>query len=410
MTAEILNITDYKTFRDTLGAELRSEAEGFVRIGYLLKQARDTDILSESGYRNITEFAQTEYGLTKDIVSRYIAINDKYSVNGYSNQLKEEYQGYGYAKLAEMLTLPASVVEEMNPELTKSEIREIKEAVKEEEKISDIEVAIEAAEKKSGNSAECKGGAAFSLLEEVIREVLHLHPEKFCDIRVIMTDIYDDSVRVSRISDVLSSAGYMLYTVRIKGVGTILFKCETSGVSLTNVRTNEKTKHEWSEVEYALDFVTAFTDEHSKVWEKIYEEAFPQAEEKKEKVAPAQPQSSKPEKKENKKSHVSTSVKKEKEKEKKKVRDAYAKIQEKVKVEQNEEEPIDAEIVVQQKEKTQTYLESIKMNLSEAEKNMEYRFFDVASECFRKMNHEIEEICKSLEILIKANKEIEDKS
>ena len=93
--AELCQITDYQTFKETLGAELRASAEGFVRIGYLLKQARDTDILYESGYKNLTEFAQAEYGLTKDIVSRYIAINDKYSENGYSDQLKDEFRGFG---------------------------------------------------------------------------------------------------------------------------------------------------------------------------------------------------------------------------------------------------------------------------------------------------------------------------
>lgn len=51
MVGEILNINnEYKSYRDYKAAvdeELKRSAEGFVRIGYLLKVARDTDILVE---------------------------------------------------------------------------------------------------------------------------------------------------------------------------------------------------------------------------------------------------------------------------------------------------------------------------------------------------------------------------
>lgn len=40
----------------------------------------------------IAEFAKAEYGLSKDIVSRYIAINDRYSEGGYSDRLQDKYE------------------------------------------------------------------------------------------------------------------------------------------------------------------------------------------------------------------------------------------------------------------------------------------------------------------------------
>ena len=137
----------YEEFRDTLGTELQKQAEGFVKIGYLLKIARDTDILCKSGYKNLVEFAKGEFNLTKDVVSRYIAINDRYSENGYSECLKAEYKGYGMAKLAEMLTLPQEIVESIPVEATKREIQEIKREIREEERITDIEVALEMPQK-----------------------------------------------------------------------------------------------------------------------------------------------------------------------------------------------------------------------------------------------------------------------
>lgn len=291
--AELCQITDYQTFKETLGAELRASAEGFVRIGYLLKQARDTDILYESGYKNLTEFAQAEYGLTKDIVSRYIAINDKYSENGYSDQLKDEFRGFGVAKLAEMLTLPESVVEEMRPELTKNEIRELKEAVKEEEKISDIEVAIEAAEVKE----ETPEVAEMNILERALVEVFRSEPEHYCRIReYIMNDLPDVE---RRFVEELAPAGYMIYTVRAAGVGTLMVKLDESMMTITNIRSGEKQSFSYQVI---LSTESSFicgdpADKHEQAWTRHTGMPFPEKKTaEKEKVAPAQP----------KKEHVKT--------------------------------------------------------------------------------------------------------
>ena len=133
----------YSEFKNMLDTEFKEVACGFIKIGYLLKIARDTSVLSESGYHSVAEFAQAEYGLSKDITSRYIAINDRYSVGGYSDEIDEKYRGYGVAKLAELLTLPDSIIEEISPSLTRREIQDLKNEIREEEKISDIEVMLE---------------------------------------------------------------------------------------------------------------------------------------------------------------------------------------------------------------------------------------------------------------------------
>lgn len=148
---ELSTIQEYRKFKEALGTELRNQAEGFVRTGYLLKRARDTDILKDSGYASVAEFALAEYGLSKDIVSRYIAINDRYSKDGYSEFLEEKYEGYGVAKLQEMLVLPDTIVEMITPEVSKREIQELKKEIKEEEKITDIEVLLERQETDTEN-------------------------------------------------------------------------------------------------------------------------------------------------------------------------------------------------------------------------------------------------------------------
>ena len=71
---EIVYSKTYTEYKRELDAELSKSAESFVRIGYLLKVARDTDILAESGYKNMAEFANAEYGLSSTYVSRFIRI------------------------------------------------------------------------------------------------------------------------------------------------------------------------------------------------------------------------------------------------------------------------------------------------------------------------------------------------
>lgn len=131
---QVIEYRSYQEYKQELDTELKKTAEGFVRIGYLLKVARDTSILAESGYDNVVDFARAEYGIDKTQVSRFIHINDKFSQGGYAPELKEEYQGFGYAKLSIMLSLPDSVNEELTPDFSKSEVQQVKDEIDEEKK------------------------------------------------------------------------------------------------------------------------------------------------------------------------------------------------------------------------------------------------------------------------------------
>lgn len=99
---ELINYNGYEEFKQAVNRVLNRTVEDFVLTGYLLKQARDTDILKDSGYNDVNEFAWGEYKLDASQVSRYIRVNDKFSEGGYSPKLQEQYQGFGYAKLALM--------------------------------------------------------------------------------------------------------------------------------------------------------------------------------------------------------------------------------------------------------------------------------------------------------------------
>lgn len=287
---ELAAIQNYGQFKEALGTELRNQAEGFVRTGYLLKVARDTDILKESGYTTVAEFAQAEYGLTKDIVSRYIAINDRYSKDGYSEYLQERFEGYGVAKLQEMLTLPIEVIELTYPEMTKREIQDIKKEVKEEEKISDVEVCLE---------REAPDQEHMTIIQKAIHNYFYEQREQYIRLEDVIKAQVDMAAAVEKVLDVLTPSGMALKTVRVQGVGKLMlsFKGRENDIEMLNVRNNEKETFTWQQ--FIENMVSTFGGKAGvHEWEMIYGEPFaepePPKEEKKPAVAPVQPKTVSP--------------------------------------------------------------------------------------------------------------------
>lgn len=121
-----MTLDDWMSIKKELEEELRGAAAGFVRIGYLLRKIEETQGYKQDGCDSLTEWAEHEYGLSASSVSRFMAINKKYSVDGYSKQLRIEYAKYGQAKLQEMLTLPEEDLQMVSPEMKRADIREIK--------------------------------------------------------------------------------------------------------------------------------------------------------------------------------------------------------------------------------------------------------------------------------------------
>lgn len=240
-----VGFNDYGEFKATLGAELKANVEGFVRIGYLLKVARDTDILKESGHRNVAEFAAAEYGLTKDIVSRYIAINDRYSEGGYSDRLQAKFEGYGVSKLQEMLTLPDYIIDEITPTLTRAEIQEIKAEVKAENEITPIEVAIEAAAPEVQKEEKELTFSMRVWKQYFSADTSELEREKFLRLscqfyKSILTDDTEVKQAKEKFFDVF---GGRIVWARIPGVGRIMISVSDEAedkIVYTNSRTGEK--------------------------------------------------------------------------------------------------------------------------------------------------------------------------
>lgn len=274
--------SSYGEYKELLDRELKTNAESFVRIGYMLKVARDTNVLADSGYKTVADFAQAEYGLTKDIVSRYIAINDRYSENGYSEQLKAQYTDFGVAKLQEMLTLPDSIIAEIEPTLTRKEIQEIKKEIAEEEKITPLEVIAEAAEPQN-----VRDESAFTFKQRVWKAYFHEAKEEYRLItKRVLAAPFPNTSELVNLVDVLAPSGAATKFARIPGIGKIMisFKGDDQPITMTNTRDGSK---ESTTIEAIYnDMLVIFDDFTIKKWESVYGEEFEPKPEPKEEPKP----------------------------------------------------------------------------------------------------------------------------
>lgn len=234
------HISNIVEVRDLMNMELNRAAVSFVRIGYLLKTVRDDpDMLKDTAYSSVNEFAMAEFGLDKSAVSRFMRINDRFSLGGYSEQLRENYEGFGSAKLSLMLTLPDEINEELSPEYTKSDIETIKAEYDAEKKISDLEVMME--DKEDGPDEFIAG---------IVKELNDEHPDAAIYLNDTMKLAAKMGIAVSE-ADIMEA--YIpnevgAYSIRIPGQGRFMVSMKPEGITITNMRDPENKSHlSWQE-------------------------------------------------------------------------------------------------------------------------------------------------------------------
>lgn len=261
-------ITEYEQYKKALTREFVNTAAGFIRIGYLLRVAKDSSILYKSGYRNMEEFAKAEYGIDASEASRFININKKYSVGGYSEKLYEKYEGYGASKLSEMLNLPDNVAAELTPQHTRNQIREIKKEIEEEQRITEIERALEEAEPE------------LEVLDTTLKcffyNYLKENPEKYVAMHRAVA--LGDSLP-KKLCDVLAPSGINTIFTRIPSKGKLMLTITGADreISVINVRDSgkEPEKYTWNDVADYLKLTCKNDITPEENWEMIYSEDFP---------------------------------------------------------------------------------------------------------------------------------------
>lgn len=281
----------YQEYKKELDAVLTRTAEDFVQIGYLLKVARDTNILAESGYATVTDFAKAEYGIDKTQVSRFISINDRFSEDGYSDHLLTSYKGFGYAKLTLMLQIPDEINEVLPPTLSKAEIQDIKDEVDAESKVTDIEVEIEKAEAAAVTDKPMlppEGSPLKRNLWQLGKEQEELFRKLW---RICFLHTAFGNKNNAEIMDVLIPQGDAVYTVRIPGERRTQSIVNSDGATIVNLKTLERSRYTEDQI---CDAVRSLIDGGSspeEQYKKLYgEDLTPE-------IAPVQPTDSPKEKK-----------------------------------------------------------------------------------------------------------------
>ena len=273
---EILNYkkteiqNSYVDFKASMDAVVERVEEGFVQIGYYLKIARDTHVLQESGYKSVTDFAAAEYGLDKSAVSRFIAINDRFAEDGYSDRLKDQYRGMGRAKLSVMLLLPEEITEELTPDYSKSDIQKIKDEVEEEKKVTDLEVMME----QQDFDTELLDNNLKRAMYQLGHDIPELH-RKIWNVWQIWNGWQQTKwPGLSReIMDILAPAGEGMHSVRVAGIGRLMITLHGADqdIALINVRSGEKEKYSWDDMMEAIGLLME-GDTPEESWAKTYGE------------------------------------------------------------------------------------------------------------------------------------------
>ena len=220
-----ITLDEWVQWKEDIRRKLAETANNFVYIGFRLKQIRDSGMFG--GAADIFEFAQNEYGLGKSTVSRFIAINEKYSEGGNSLELREEFRNYSSSKLSEMLTLPDKEIELINERTTIRAIRELKKFDAEDpEKVQEAEEPTE---------------RAWTPLEKCVIDFFKEKPTELDDIMMILEQEEPD---YKQAAEIMAPSGQAFHK---KGIVFLFFYEYKDGVKYKLMTSPDPVTMEWPE-------------------------------------------------------------------------------------------------------------------------------------------------------------------
>lgn len=159
--------TSLETIKSIIKDNVNSASQSFVTIGYYLKNVRTRELYRQDGYKDIWEFAQIEFGLSQSTASRFMSINDKFSVDGNSPILLEEYKNFGSGKLQEMINMSDEQISQITEDTTVAEIKQMKKkdkplATSHEKLIDDLDLSV--------RTYNCLKRAGINTVDKLVRQ------------------------------------------------------------------------------------------------------------------------------------------------------------------------------------------------------------------------------------------------
>lgn len=261
-----ITIDEYLLTKQEIEIRLRNIADNYVAIGFCLRQIMDSEAYRQEGYTSINDFAKKEYNLSESAVSRFIAINIKFSAGGYSDKLLPEYKNYGSSKLSEMLTLSDDDCRLIAESTTVATIRELKKFNKEAEKH---------ANQDTGHTEEA---ADDETAETVEAEVLSTKPEAYSDLEKVIIEFFRNEREL--LNEIYQMSDYESIADRINPSGSRTFRKTIymlfmygygEGLILKKMG-EENTGYTWQQfIEATVGIYKATYTDHDTVWENFYQ-------------------------------------------------------------------------------------------------------------------------------------------
>lgn len=293
-----MTLDDWMSVKDRLRKELQSIKQGFVRVGYVLRQIDDQKLYERDGYKSIADFAKAEYGLEPSTTSRFMAINREYSIDGYSERIRPEYLDMGRSQLEEMLRLPEEDRSMIQPQTAREDIRELKRFNRDHEKEEETkDYAGDSAGETSGTDDQKQCVA--EEMNKLIEGFFHESPD-------VLNEVYEKDYteeQISRFADLCNPSGSRSFRM-----GMYFMMMYENRICIKKFGSEPK-DITWTDFYRMMRFVFDKAAAGGRTWQTYFKEELPDTQEKKsgkpEKVkvkgiAPAQKKKEKQEKKENK--------------------------------------------------------------------------------------------------------------
>lgn len=109
-------------------SRMQQAARSVIAVGFYLKRVRDLELFREDGLESVWEYAEKQFGFSKAAASRYMSINDRFSVDGNSPVIRDDFKDFSRSQLQEMLYLTDQQVSEVTEATTVREIRQMRQA------------------------------------------------------------------------------------------------------------------------------------------------------------------------------------------------------------------------------------------------------------------------------------------
>lgn len=120
---ESLNLEEIDNIITT---KMKETAENVIIIGYCLRQIDEKKLYLQEGYNTVARYAEEKYRMGPAAVSKYIKCNIRFSKNGFSMELDDRYIGFGKSQIQELLSLNPEQLEQVTPDMTVAQIREMR--------------------------------------------------------------------------------------------------------------------------------------------------------------------------------------------------------------------------------------------------------------------------------------------